>query len=219
MKRKFHELNLYSFIFYRHLENNFDLKDSDSGVIFNDSWFWFGIPESILGQMYEILLSCEPLASTSNLAQQEAKLELTISILMTKEVLLVLLLSLTCWSLHFHFRKCWRRLGPKARSSHVLETWYLFFRCLAFVIFKYLLRFVQTKAFLNVKYDVIRFKQRFHILEILVVFHSNRGVRNSKESRTLARESILESQIRIKNHWKWRQNSKMIQESESSKSK
>ena len=27
-----------------------------------------------------------------------------------------------------------------------------------------------------------------------------RGVRNSKESRTLARESILESQIRIKNH-------------------
>jgi hypothetical protein len=28
----------------------------------------------------------------------------------------------------------------------------------------------------------------------------NRGVRNSKESRTLARESILESQIRIKNH-------------------
>ncbi len=40
---------------------NFDLKDSDSGVIFNDSWFWFGIPESILGQVYEILLSCEPL--------------------------------------------------------------------------------------------------------------------------------------------------------------
>ena len=40
----------------------------------------------------------------------------------------------------------------------------------------------------------------------------SRGVRNSKESRTLARESILESQIRIKNHWKWRQNSKMIQE-------
>ena len=38
-----------------------------------------------------------------------------------------------------------------------------------------------------------------------------RGVRNSKESRTLARESILESQIRIKNHWKWRQNPKMIQ--------
>jgi len=33
----------------------------DSGVIFNDSWFWFGIPESILGQVYEILLSCEPL--------------------------------------------------------------------------------------------------------------------------------------------------------------
>ena len=28
----------------------------------------------------------------------------------------------------------------------------------------------------------------------------DRGVRNSKESRTLARESILESQIRIKNH-------------------
>ncbi len=35
----------------------------------------------------------------------------------------------------------------------------------------------------------------------------DRGVRNSKESRTLARESILESQIRIKNHWKWRQKS------------
>jgi hypothetical protein len=28
----------------------------------------------------------------------------------------------------------------------------------------------------------------------------DRGVRNSKESRTLAQESILESQIRIKNH-------------------
>jgi hypothetical protein len=39
MKRKFHELKLYSYIFYRHLEKyyNFDLKDSDSGVIFNDS--------------------------------------------------------------------------------------------------------------------------------------------------------------------------------------
>jgi hypothetical protein len=38
------------------------------------------------------------------------------------------------------------------------------------------------------------------------VMHPNRcairGVRNSKESRTLARESILESQIRIKNHRK-----------------
>jgi hypothetical protein len=33
----------------------------NSGVIFNDSWFLFGIPESILGQVYEILLSCEPL--------------------------------------------------------------------------------------------------------------------------------------------------------------
>ena len=39
-----------------------------------------------------------------------------------------------------------------------------------------------------------------------VVFYADfdsiffRGVRNSKESRTLARESILESQIRIKNH-------------------
>ncbi len=33
----------------------------NSGVIFNDSWFLFGIPESILVQVYEILLSCEPL--------------------------------------------------------------------------------------------------------------------------------------------------------------
>ncbi len=64
MKRKFHELNQYSYIFYNTTFGkyyNFDFKDSDSGVIFNDSWFWFGIPESILGQVYEILLSCEPL--------------------------------------------------------------------------------------------------------------------------------------------------------------
>ena len=33
----------------------------NSDVIFNDSWFWFGIPESVLRQVYEILLSCEPL--------------------------------------------------------------------------------------------------------------------------------------------------------------
>jgi hypothetical protein len=36
----------------------------NSGVIFNDSWFWFGIPESILVQVYEILLSCEPLETS-----------------------------------------------------------------------------------------------------------------------------------------------------------
>ena len=39
----------------------------NSGVIFNDSWFWFGIPESILGQVYEILLSCEPLGKKNRI--------------------------------------------------------------------------------------------------------------------------------------------------------
>ena len=38
------------------------------------------------------------------------------------------------------------------------------------------------------------------VLHDLVDVAVIRGVRNSKESRTLARESILESQIRIKNH-------------------
>jgi hypothetical protein len=38
------------------------------------------------------------------------------------------------------------------------------------------------------------------IAQVFIMSTSFRGVRNSKESRTLARESILESQIRIKNH-------------------
>ena len=70
MKRKFNELNLY----YRQLENTyFELKDSDSWIILefwrHFQWFliWFGIPESILGQVYEILLSCEPLEFFSTL--------------------------------------------------------------------------------------------------------------------------------------------------------
>jgi hypothetical protein len=56
----------------------------------------------------------------------------------------------------------------------MLETRY-FVRNLAFVNFKNkdLLRFVQTKAFVNVSYDVILFKQRFHVPEAMAVFNSN----------------------------------------------
>ena len=46
----------------------------NSGVIFNDSWFWFGIPESILGQVYEILLSCEPLVTFADMAHEPTRI-------------------------------------------------------------------------------------------------------------------------------------------------
>ena len=62
---KFHELNLYFIDIWKILILTWKIlileSFLNSGVIFNDSWFLFGIPESILGQVYEILLSCEPL--------------------------------------------------------------------------------------------------------------------------------------------------------------